>query len=98
MQNENQILGYENFISRYDEIYSMLRDKNRSALSSKQFAQYVAECYCYLRSLSPYEVQYVSSLIPDFDEKMNVVVDLYTKIKAAVCDAFQEVTKNRQSD
>ena len=89
---DRQLPGYEDFLSYYDKVQRILQNKGRNSQDTRLFAQYVSQCFIYVRSLSPYELQCLCEAMPDIEEKIEIICDLHEKIRLAIREAFQETT------
>ncbi len=87
---DNQLLGYEDFLNYYNKVQQILQNRNRDGQETHLFAQYVSLCYNYVRSLSPYEFQCLCEAMPDIEEKIENISTLHEKIRLAIREAFQE--------
>ncbi len=89
---DNQLLGYEDFLNSYEKIQQILQNRNRDGQETRLFAQYVSQCYSYVRSLSPYEFQCLCDAMPEIEEKIEIISSLHEKIRLAIREAFQETS------
>ncbi len=83
--------GYEDFLTTYEKLEHLRKGKN---VDTKLFMTYVARCHQYIQTLDPYELQCVTNAIPDIDEKIDVIKDLYAKIRTAIHETLGQLTKN----
>ncbi len=87
---DRQLLGYEDFLSYYDKVQLILQNRGRNGQETRLFTQYVSLCFSYIRSLSPYELQCLCDALPDIEEKIEIICNLYERIRVAINEAFQE--------
>lgn len=89
---DSQLPGYEDFLNYYDKVQQILQNRARDGQEPRLFAQYVSQCFAYVKSLSPYEFQCLCETLPDIEEKIEIIANLHEKIRLAIREAFQETT------